>query len=257
MSGKETANVSLDDDALAFEYVAGSLQGLERDLFQQRLNEDSSLADRVLHWENHLAALLVSDNELAPQPGTWQSIEDKLKPRNTHQAAINSPTESTDSGSWFSRFGWALSGALASFVLTLTMWDLSPNSSLLPELTEPRVDYVAVMAGSAGTAVLTTLGDASSSTLTLSWSDTELSDDSDYQLWAVSRRDGETRSLAVVDNESIANLELSQAQWRLVVDAQTLLLTREEIGGSAIDEPSDQLIASGICVRLRNGEAKS
>ena len=257
MSGKETANVSLDDDALAFEYVAGSLQGLERDLFQQRLNEDSSLADRVLHWENHLAALLVSETELAPQPGTWQSIEDKLNPRDTHRAAKNSTSESTDSGSWLSRFGWALSGALASFALMLTIWDFSPNSALLSEPTELRVDYVAVMASSAGIPVLTTLGDASNSTLTLSWSDTELSDESDYQLWAVSRRDGETRSLAVVDNESIANLELSQAQWRLVVDAQTLLLTREETGGSAIDEPSDQHIASGICVRLRTSEAKS
>lgn len=257
MSGKETASASLDDDALAFEYVAGSLQGSERDLFQQRMNEDSSLADRVLHWENHLSALLTSESKLAPQSGTWQSIEDKLNPRATVRTEARATSESTVFGNWFSRFGWALGGAMASFALTLTMWDLLPNSSLLSEPTELRVDYVAVMASSAGAPVLTTLGNASRSTLTLSWNETELSDDSDYQLWAVSRRDGETRSLAVLDNDSIANLELSEAQWRLIVDAQTLLLTREETGGSAIDEPSDQLVASGICVRLRSGEAKS
>ena len=65
MSGKETADGTLDDNALAFEYVAGSLQGSERDSFQQRMHRDSSLADRVLFWENHLAALQDEDAELA------------------------------------------------------------------------------------------------------------------------------------------------------------------------------------------------
>ena len=254
MSGKETADGTLDDNALAFEYVAGSLQGSERDSFQQRMHRDSSLADRVLFWENHLAALQDEDAELAPKPGTWQGIEDSLSPTATN--LTQGPTSSSSSGSWLSSVWWAFGGALASFALTLAVWNLLPSSSL-PMATGASVDYVAVMASSNGKAVLTTLGDANSTTLRLNWTEAEIDDDSDYQLWAVSRRDGETRSLVVLDNDSIEDLKLDQAQWRLIVDAETLLLTREESGGSAIDEPSDELVASGLCVRLRSSEAKS
>ena len=86
------------------------------------------------------------------------------------------------------------------------------------------------------------------------WGDDVLPADQDYQLWAVSRSDGETRSIAVIASKDMTLLELSEAQWRLIKDSESLMLTIEEEGGSAIDEPSDELVARGLCVRLKSGE---
>lgn len=237
------------DDTLAFEYVAGSLQGSERDSFQARLNKDSPLAARVAYWEQQLSALYANETPLPPLAGTWSAIEERLAPE-TH---LQTPRK-TSSGGWFKSLAWAFGGALASLMLTVGLWNMLPHPMQSPGTT---LDYIAVLTSSTGDPVLTTLGNAASSKLTLSWEESGINDDSDYQLWAVSRRDGQTRSLAVFDNDKTAGLTLEKAQWRLIVDAKTLLLTREEPGGSAIDEPSEQLVASGVCVRLRASDARS
>ena len=119
--------------------------------------------------------------------------------------------------------------------------------------TARNVDYVAVLTGADGDSALTTLGEAESRTLRLQWDAAQRADDESLQLWAVSRRDGETRSLAVFDEE-IDEIVLDEAHWRLIVDAHSLVLTREESGGSPIDEPSSEVIGRGICVRLRQQE---
>lgn len=47
----------MDDDNLAFEFVAGTLRGRERQHFSARLNSEHRLRLAVHFWEEHLMAM--------------------------------------------------------------------------------------------------------------------------------------------------------------------------------------------------------
>jgi anti-sigma-K factor RskA len=72
-----------------------------------------------------------------------------------------------------------------------------------------------------------------------------------YELWVTSKTDKQARSLGQIP-KNLANfqIQLSEAQWRLIVDSADLLISVEELGGSAIGEPSELIVSRGLCIRL-------
>lgn len=245
MYGGKVINTELDDDTLVFEYVIGTLRGDERLAFEARLNSDDRLQDLLAHWEEELMSLHDTEQGLAPKADTWDAIEQRL---------FASENEKELPSVWarlwpFNEAKWLVTSMLASLFLIVLFVRVSPIGTTAL----PTVDYVAVMTANDGTHSLTTTASASTKVLQLTWGAEALSEHQDYQLWAVSKRDGYTRSLAVIADKSTGQIQLSDAHWRLIIDAESLLLTVEEEGGSALDEPSNLLVAQGICVRLNSG----
>lgn len=219
-------------DARAFEYALGTLRGAERAAFERALDRTPKLVREVHFWEEQLMALQPSGPDRPPAPGTWERIEQRVSesPPRRRRFAFN----------WH----W---GAIAALLLMLALPLLFWQPDGPPAA--PNSDYVAVLADPEGQPRLTAMTLAKGETLWLQWEaypDTEGS----VQLWAVSRRDGQARSLAVFDDPDRRTLALDQAARRLIVDAEYLLLTEEEPGGSPLDEPSDRTLARGACVRL-------
>lgn len=166
--------------------------------------------------------------------------------------------------SWQSGFVLFRPATLALlWALMATVWLVSapPN----PVAFTP--DYVAVLTQpGSDQPLLTALTSSSGAELRLQWQPPvaaqalattadatnhgQIAADVSWQLWAKSRRDGQIRSLLVFDQQQDGSLTLDEARLRLIRDAEDLILTQEEPGGSPIDEPSDQLLARGACVRL-------
>jgi anti-sigma-K factor RskA len=140
-------------------------------------------------------------------------------------------------------------GRIRSFVIGMSLLPFAKNSI-------PNADYVAVLTARDGEAKLTALTASDGQTLWLQWQDVAVESDTSIQLWALSKRDGQIRSIAVFDSTSAKSLMLDQANLRLIKDAEKLILTSEELGGSAMDEPSENVIASGVCVRLTLSDEK-
>lgn len=220
----------------AFEYVMGTLSTQERAAFEQALKHDRELQQQVQFWEEHLMALQENPGELPPKSGTWGQIEARIQP------APRAPLPRTP---WY----WLFSLA-TTLVVAIGLW-LAP----MLRSSAPAVDYVAVLTDTQGGALLTAFTTDADKTLWLHWESVEPVADSSLQLWARSKRDGQVRSLAVFDSTTKSRIKLNQASLRLIRDAQELLLTREEVGGSPLGEPSELLLAKGVCVRLRRGEA--
>lgn len=176
-----------------------------------------------------------------PSPQTWDNIQRRI-----------SRTEAADTPSFWQRllasrgqrWGFATALLLAVLVLPLGWWiyDDAPQA--------PNSDYVAVLADEGGKPRLTAMTLAGGETLWLQWQDLEVEANASIQLWAVSRRDGQARSIAVFEALDTGTLPLDQARRRLIADADYLLLTEEGPGGSPLDEPSADSIARGACVRL-------
>lgn len=240
MSGNESVDSHLNHDVLAFEYVTGVLRGEERRVFERLLQNNDTLADQVRFWEEQLMQLSDETDVRKPDADVWKNI----------QASLNAPAmhHEPERASKFigSRwFMWAMP-SIAFMVLAFSVLMFSPlNSS-----SGPNADYVAVLTDPQGAARLTVLTATSGKQLWLKWDSLTIAPDKNVQLWAISKSDKQTRPLGVFTQTEIAQMELTTANWRLIKDAESLLLTEEEVGGSPIDEPSEVVLAKGICVLL-------
>lgn len=232
---------SLESDSAAFEYVLGTLRGQTRTHLEAKLHHDKTLQEAVSLWEEELVALNKPELTRTPSKDNWSVIESKIKPS---QHSSNNFKQGLQGRRFW--LPWAISSA---FAVLLLMSIIIPPTGLNPTSDLP-VDYIAVMTTTEGTAILSTVAKGDDQKMWLHWGDETLAADQDYQLWAVSRSDGETRSISVIANNNTKLLDLPEAEWRLIKDAESLLLTIEDEGGSAIDEPSEVLVAKGLCVRL-------
>ncbi len=240
MSGSKTPNPPLADKGLAFDYVTGVLRGAERKEFERRLSSDPLLQADVSFWEEQLMSLSDEQQGVEPDPATWREIEARLSQQPGTRPA------------WIQRFGWLWPGisACATLMLAVCLWLLVARDPLH----QPNADYVAVLTDGAGAPQLTVLTATGGTQLWLKWEAIEIADEKNLQLWAVSKRDGQIRPLGVFAQTDIQQLPLTVPQWRLIKDASHLLLTEEDVGGSPLDEPSDIVLAKGVCVLLAQVE---
>lgn len=236
MSGSEAVNSLADEKLLAFEYVTGVLRGEEREAFLQRLRGSELLQAEVAFWEEQL--INMSEQELRkPDPEVWYSIEARLQQQHRNESVA--PVR---------RFAWLWPSisACASLLLGVCVWLLLMRDPLM----QPNADYVAVLTDTAGAPQLTVLTATGGANLWLKWESVVIPADKNLQLWAISKRDGQTRPLGVFAQADTIELPLTTANWRLIKDASHLILTEEDIGGSPLDEPSEMVLAKGACVLL-------
>jgi len=224
------------DDQLAFDYVSGVMRGDERKAFGERLVRDTQLQGRVHFWEEELIAMSDIREERPTDPTTWTAIE----------ARINSTNKTADiTSKWWQ--SWWLPVASAAFsVVALAIVLISPLQHSAP----PSPNYVAVLTDTKGAPVLTALSSLTAHHLSLKWEALKVSPDKNLQLWAVSRNDGQIRSLAVFTQADQSEMTLNDTHVHLIRDAAYLWLTEEEVGGSPMDEPSEKILAKGACVFL-------
>lgn len=226
------------DDQLAFDYVAGVMRGDERKAFGERLLSDTQLQIRVNFWEEELIAMSDTRAERPTNPATWNAIEARIN-------ATSGVTRATSRHKWWQ--SWWLPIASSAFsVVVLAVMLLSP----LQHTAAPNPNYVAVLTDTQGTPVLTALSSLTARHLSLKWEALKVSPDKNLQLWAVSRNDGQIRSLAVFTQADQREMTLNDTHVHLIRDAAYLWLTEEEPGGSPLDEPSEKILAKGACVFL-------
>ncbi len=109
MKQQDPASEAVD---LAGEYVLGTLQGRERDQFEQRVMGDFGLQQEVAAWEQRLVPLLDTLEPVIPPAAIWRNIEQRIDPQ--------PPQERT--GIWDSLNFWRNLGmATASLVLVLSL----------------------------------------------------------------------------------------------------------------------------------------
>lgn len=246
MSGSKTTDPSLEEGNPAFDYVTGVLRGDARRAFEQRLEHDESLQNDVRFWEEQLMSLSDKHEHITPDPQVWLAIEKRIQQKShssEENASINNvPIKPVRSFSWI----WPSVSAFASVMFAICAWLLLARAPL----DQPNADYVAVLTDTQGTPQLTVLTATGGAQLWLKWESIKIPDDKNLQLWAISKRDGQIRPLGVFAQTDIQQLPLGVAQWRLIKDASHLILTEEDVGGSPLDEPSDLILAKGVCVLL-------
>ena len=230
-----------DANIRALEYVTGTLRDPQREAFTRELPNNAALRWSVSFWEEQLCGLQDTQDTRPPAARTWATIAARL---NATPGIADSARSRRDLLTWLP---WGLSGTVS----LLLLYTLGPGR--LPTPLIPAADYIAVLTDSDGSARLTALTAGDSRTLWLQWGEVAADVDRALQLWAISRSDGETRPIAVLETTAVRHLVLSAANRRLLRDAAFLILSEESSGDLTLDEPGNRVLARGECVRFPAG----
>jgi anti-sigma-K factor RskA len=199
-------------DALAAEYVLGTLQGAARRRFERWRAESWHIDRRVETWDGRLIALAMGLTPLAPAPAVWQGIEEKIRLLEASRPAVER----------IRRPRVALRALAAALVLCAIVgggfvaWRMTESLSLQP---------VATIKGAQGPVV---------------WS-IEL-DVRHQRLRAVALAGAAPVSLGILPDAGQLERTLSQRQWSALAQAGKVAVSLEPLGGSPTGAPTGPVL---------------
>lgn len=234
-----------DPDAVAGEYVLGTLPAEERAVFAEALDQDASLRAAVWTWEARLGPLTNMLPVVAPDPRVWAGIEDRIAPQATTRSQARSEASSGEArilrlerGLHLWRLGTGVAGALAA---SLAVWIAAG-----PQLTTRDAQYVAVVDRGGTLPALIVRVDLDSDTVQVRSLAAEVPPDRSLELWYVTA--GATpRSLGLV-TDAIARRPVPAA-LSASVKGVNFAVSVEPKGGSPTGAPTGPVIYSGQLVR--------
>lgn len=220
-------------DALAAQYVIGTLRGRARERFERVARTDPALADAVRRWEERLLPLAEGLPDVAPPEHVWRAIRSRIG------------AESHARASFWSNLGWWRGLAIASLaaVVALSVVLLRPGTE------RAGGALVAVLSGSDARAAFVASADRFGRYLTIkAISRIDVPADRSLQLWMLPGT-GNPRSLGVIDTTTAARVALSAPAGQALRDIPSLAVSLEPRGGSPTGLPTGPVLYSGAIER--------
>jgi len=227
-----------DIDALAGEYVLGTLDAAERASVAARRQREPALDEAVAAWEARLAPLMDEIAPVAPPDHLLDSIISRIDGvAGRDEIAVLRRRLRT----W--RIAAAGASAIAaSLVLFVATRTLAPSRS--------GENFVAVLQHDAASPAFILSVDVAARTLTIRPVAAAPQTDRSYELWLVNARLHAPRSLGVVQNAAftVASSRLNDLPRNIVRDS-TFAVTLEPLGGSPSGLPTGPILYSGTLVQ--------
>ena len=221
-------------DALAAQYVAGTLRGPARRRFDALLPSHPALQAAVRQWQLRLMPLTGVLPPQAPPPRVWQAIERRLWP-----AVAPAPQSS-----WWSRLAlWRGLSALAGVaVVALAVLLAGPPPALAPVVVV--LASTGADAGTAGTIVASFSGDGRA-LVTRPLQPVNLQADRVFELWSVPP-EGSPRSLGLISASGATVLPRHKLPATLLRGGTAALaVSIEPPGGSPTGTPTGPVVFAG------------
>jgi anti-sigma-K factor RskA len=227
-------------DALAGEYVLGTLRGRARQRFERLARTERILADAVRGWEERLLPLAEALSPIAPPSRVWSGILARIRgadagPRG--RSLLRIPV------AWWR--GGALVGLATSLALAVAL--LKPA----PERLEGAL--VVVLAGQdAKPALVATSARASRYLTVKAIAPISVAADRALELWMLPAQ-GNPRSLGlvpIVAPAGVTRLELPEAADQALQNIPALAISLEPLGGSPTGLPTGPVLYTGPVQRL-------
>jgi len=226
-------------DALAAQYVTGTLRHGARRRFENLLPGHPALRGAVNAWQERLMPLAASVAPVPPPPRVWQAIEARLWP------AAASASATSSSSSWWLRLGlWrGLSGLATAAVLVLTV--------ALVRTPPPVPPIIVVLEGQAGTPaagasfVASVSGDGQAMVMQPVSLTAPLQAGRVLELWSVPPQ-GAPRSLGLISASGATVLPRSRLPETLLKGGTAALaVSVEPPGGSPTGAPTGPVVFAG------------
>ena len=218
-------------DALAAEYVLGTLRGLARARFERWLKDDVKLQDDVALWEGLLQGFNESIKPVSAPPRLWTALERRLGFVEQDQKA-HSPVVAAGLRWWR---GAGISFAIAAMLVAVLVFRPSP------ELDSFQPDMQIALQNKQARTVWQLQADTHSNTLiATAIRPIQLPDDRSLELWLIPKSGGAPVSLGLMptgmDNKLVITAEVALGE------AAAFAVSLEPTGGSPTGGPTGPVL---------------
>jgi anti-sigma-K factor RskA len=222
-----------DIDALAGEYVLGTLDAAERAEIAARRLREPALDAAVLAWENRLAPLDADTPEVAPNPAIWSRILARIEASRLGVQDVRD-TLVTDLTRRLQRWRAAavMASAIAASFAIAFFWRA-------PESTLPSENYVAVLQDDTTPVPYFIVEiDRRSHMMAVRPIGAGKQPGKSYELWLIHDRLGEPKSLGVVADQGFTVKPALAKYDTAAIDGGEFAITLEPAGGAPNGKPS-------------------
>jgi anti-sigma-K factor RskA len=224
-------------DALAAQYVLGTMSARARARFARLARGDPVLAAAIRAWEDRLSPLAESVAPVEPPASVWSAILARID-----RAAASTPERRTVWATVSLWRGLALTGFATAIALALVL--------LSPPLERPAATLVVILAGQDAKPALVASADRNGRLLTVK-AVAPLSPGADrsLQLWALPAA-GNPRPLGLVPASGVVQIALPVDAGTALQNIPALAVSLEPLGGSPTGLPTGPVLYSGPVERL-------
>ena len=225
-------------EALAAQYVLGTMSARARTRFARLSRRDPVLAAAIRAWEDRLSPLAESVAPVEPPASVWSTILARID----RAAAGSTPERRTVWATVSLWRGLALTGFATAIALALVL--------LSPPLERPAATLVVVLAGQDAKPALVASADRNGRLLTIK-AVAPLSPGADrsLQLWALPAT-GNPRSLGLIPASGVVQIALPVGAGTALQNIPALAVSLEPRGGSPTGLPTGPVLYSGPVERL-------
>jgi anti-sigma-K factor RskA len=273
-----------DHIVMAAEYVLGTLDGDERVQVETMMNVDQDFKALVESWERRLGELHAMVASVEPPEEVWGKVRNAVSAI-TPSAALRLPELSTPpimpvapvqpvvadgaeiialssrARRWrgFAQAATALAACLVALVVVQAY-----RPDLLPEAMRPKAGtatpsrpLVAVLSRDGGPPAFVMTVDVASRTFTVRRAGADPEGAKSYELWMVSDKFTQPRSLGVIGKGDFTNKAVLASYDKETVDNATYAITLEPQGGSPTGQPTSAPIFAGKLIEILPSQPQS
>ena len=224
-------------DALAAQYVLGTLPSRARARFARLVGVDRGITDAVNAWEARLLPFAESIAPVPPPARVWSQIMARLQPG--RQPSVSAPSIWANIGLWRGLTLAAFATAMALAIVVLS-----------PPVERPDQTMVAVLAGADAKPVLIATAERTGRTLRIkAIAPVDIATDRALELWALPVA-GNPRSLGLIAPSGIVQIALTGPADAALAQSPALAVSLEPRGGSPTGQPTGPVLYSGPIQRL-------
>jgi anti-sigma-K factor RskA len=217
-------------DALASEYVLGTLRGAARRRFERWQSAEWHVASRVRAWEGRLIPLSLGLPPLAPSPGVWERIEARIRVADASRADAARRRTARP--------------ALRALAAVLVLCALFAGGYVAWRMTGPlRLQTVATIQGAQGPVVWSIELDSHRERLrAVALAGAAARPGHSFELWALPAGKGAPVSLGLLPDAGQLERTLSDTQRSALASAAQVAVSLEPPGGSPTGAPTGPVL---------------
>jgi len=232
-------------DALASEYVLGTLHGRARRRFQKLLKDDPKLQAAVDFWQRELVPMAAPLSVAAPSPNLWAGI-----------AARVAPPSAAAKTSWFERWfgvralGSLVAGVMVGIGVALTVPIVDNDDEPRPGKTQIPESYAGILSDSNGAPAMLISSRRHGKVVDIKvLRPIGLGQDQVLQLWALGKQ-GPPIPLGIVPAQGKGRIELAATSEQLLAQVDELAVAVTTKSAASSGSLPAGFILRGPCAKF-------
>ncbi len=253
-------------DALAAEYVLGTLAGRARRRFEAWLKQDAALRITVNQWEARLTPMAAVIAGVPPPKRVWERVSAAIAPIGAPTKAVGGSIAGAaalwQSLVFWRGFGLTTAGAAAALLVFVGVRppEIVERIQVVEKVVERVVlvadgtaahqpSYVAALKDGKGETMLMIYAGRKAGEMWVKFMGTSMPVDASLELWGLDLH-GNPKSLGIVKAMGKNMIKLPDIADKALGDYKTLAVSMEPMGGSTSGKPSGPVMYSGDCMMV-------